>query len=203
MIILKSFTSAHEAIHWLSVNPIEGASIETTPVMKSVGSRDSKLSNGNYHVVLKSEPTEKPQTSIDDIPSKANTRKLLDEKVGDTISVNALGLPDSSIIPKTDRVVEAEATKDGHAPVRGKATLPISQSNDVIARTGTAQDGTRVRAVYGNDLTGRDEIAQYYTDKKQKPTGLLGRLRNLFGKSASDEEIIKSIVENVVKSILK
>ena len=72
MIILKSFTSAHEAIHWLSVNPIEGASIETTPVLKSIGNRESKLSNGNYHVVLKSDTTEKPQT---DIPSSVNNEE--------------------------------------------------------------------------------------------------------------------------------
>ena len=55
MKILKSFSSAHEAVHWMSVNKIKGTSIETTPVLKSIGNRESSLSNGNYHVVLKSE----------------------------------------------------------------------------------------------------------------------------------------------------
>jgi len=75
MIILKSFTSAHEAVQWLSVTPIEGASIETTPVLKSIGSREPKLSNGNYHVVLKADTTEKPQTRLADIPPSVNNEE--------------------------------------------------------------------------------------------------------------------------------
>jgi hypothetical protein len=208
MIILKSFNSAHEAIHWLSVNPIEGASIETTPVLKSIGSRESKLSNGNYHVVIKSEPTGGPQTSLVDIPSSVNPEKLQYNVVGAPIFRNATRttIAEQGVRgPQTDTVVEAEAKKDGHTPVQGKAALPVDQSKNVVARTVIAPDGRRVSAVYGKDLTRRDERAEDYIRLKEaqqrQPTGLLARMRNLF-RSASDEEIIKAVVENVVKSIL-
>jgi len=55
MKILKSFETAHQAVQWMNANKIEGTSIETTPVLKSIGYGNSNVSNGNYHVVLKSE----------------------------------------------------------------------------------------------------------------------------------------------------
>jgi hypothetical protein len=57
MKILRSFNTAHEAVRWMNANRIEGTYIEMTPTLKSVGYRGSSLSNGNYHVVLKSEDT--------------------------------------------------------------------------------------------------------------------------------------------------
>jgi hypothetical protein len=57
MKILRSFNTAHEAVRWMNANRIKGTYIEMTPTLKSVGYRGSSLSNGNYHVVLKSEDT--------------------------------------------------------------------------------------------------------------------------------------------------
>jgi hypothetical protein len=52
--ILKSFVSAHDAVNWLTKNRVEGASIETTSTLKSVGY--GRIPSGNYHVIaLKSD----------------------------------------------------------------------------------------------------------------------------------------------------
>lgn len=61
MKILRSFNTAHEAVQWMNANRIEGTYVEMTPTLKSVGYRGSNLSNGNYHVVLKSEDTPQVQ----------------------------------------------------------------------------------------------------------------------------------------------
>jgi len=51
--VLKSFSSAHEAVNWLTQNRIEDTSIETTGTLKSTGM--GQVPSGNYHVVLKAE----------------------------------------------------------------------------------------------------------------------------------------------------
>jgi len=213
MIILKSFNSAHEAIHWLSVNPIEGASIETTPVLKSIGSRESKLSNGNYHVVLKNIP----HTPVEDIPK---AKEVFYRNEGEPYHGDSqLGkyritesTPEATIQelrgPQTGVVTQVEAQRTGHVPRIGRGVLPLGEE-DVVSRTRGNPDGTTTSQIFGNDVVRRNERAAKYIKTKEaqqqqrQPTGLLARMRNLFGKSVSDEEIIKSIVENVVKSILK
>jgi len=47
--VLKSFATAHEAVNWASKNRLNGASIETTSTLKSVGY--GRVPAGNYHVV--------------------------------------------------------------------------------------------------------------------------------------------------------
>jgi hypothetical protein len=54
--VLKSFTSAHDAVNWMTRNRIEDASIEMTGTLKSLGV--VKVPSGNYHVVLKGNPLE-------------------------------------------------------------------------------------------------------------------------------------------------
>jgi hypothetical protein len=49
--VLKSFTSAHDAVNWMTQNRIEDTSIEMTGTLKSLGV--VKIPSGNYHVVLK------------------------------------------------------------------------------------------------------------------------------------------------------
>jgi hypothetical protein len=57
--VLKSFKSAHSAVNWMSQNRIEDTSIETTGTLKSLG-HSGAVPSGNYHVVLKSEETTRP-----------------------------------------------------------------------------------------------------------------------------------------------
>jgi hypothetical protein len=47
--VLKSFSTAHEAVNWVSKNRFEGASIETTSTLKSFGY--GRIPSGNYHVI--------------------------------------------------------------------------------------------------------------------------------------------------------
>jgi hypothetical protein len=47
--VLKSFSTAHEAVNWVSKNRLNGASIETTSTLKSFGY--GRIPSGNYHVI--------------------------------------------------------------------------------------------------------------------------------------------------------
>jgi len=51
--VLKSFTSAYDAVNWMTQNRMDDTSIEMTGTLKSMGM--GPVPSGNYHVVLKSE----------------------------------------------------------------------------------------------------------------------------------------------------
>lgn len=91
MKVLKSFVDAHSAVQWLSQNRIEGASIELTGTIKSMGF--GVVPSGNYHVVLKAQSPEERQARAEarlQDPTSAivagenayNTRKERIDKTG-------------------------------------------------------------------------------------------------------------------------
>jgi len=47
--VLKSFPTAHAAVNWVSINRMDGVSIETTSTLKSFGY--VRIPSGNYHVI--------------------------------------------------------------------------------------------------------------------------------------------------------
>lgn len=60
--VLKSFNDAHSAVYWLSQNRIEGASIEMTGTLKSMGA--NSVPSGNYHVVLNTQEMELDEYNV-------------------------------------------------------------------------------------------------------------------------------------------
>jgi hypothetical protein len=84
--VLKSFTSAHDSVNWMTQNRIENTSIEMTGTLKSLGV--VKVPSGNYHVVLKGNPSFQGQEAeraagvleIEKrLKAKPGDRNLLDE----------------------------------------------------------------------------------------------------------------------------
>jgi hypothetical protein len=71
MKVLKSFSTAHEAVRWLINNPIEGTSIEMTHSLKSIG-HAGRIPSGNYHVVLKSDTGEPTTGKLGFYPRPVN-----------------------------------------------------------------------------------------------------------------------------------
>lgn len=140
MKVLKSFSTAHEAVRWLNNNPIDGTSIEMTHSLKSIG-HAGRIPSGNYHVVLKRTELGKIRDNADNIAKMVKGDR---ETRGETLNLDDLDGMEVGLA----NIARGLEQKTSNTPgLRGKRELNVLDGTR--ERVNSAQDAVNDR-LYAN-----------------------------------------------------
>ena len=217
--VLKSFSTAHEAVTWVSLNRIEGVSIENTSTLKSFGY--GRIPSGNYHVI-KSErgaPSAdflSPHDADSDAFDEAEARVADTE--GDLEERNTLLSQMGPLTRYAGEVLHAAslAEEDGDDLAFDAADQHIRDTVEYHANRFGIKDPAEIDRLHeivgGEQFMGRKSIIRDIVSEvlksmgiQKKNTKLASTARELSNRfnELSQEQALKSVVESVVRGVLK
>ena len=217
--VFKSFSTAHEAVTWVSLNRIEGVSIENTSTLKSFGY--GRIPSGNYHVI-KSErgaPSAdflSPHDADSDAFDEAEARVADTE--GDLEERNTLLSQMGPLTRYAGEVLHAAslAEEDGDDLAFDAADQHIRDTVEYHANRFGIKDPAEIDRLHeivgGEQFMGRKSIIRDIVSEvlksmgiQKKNTKLASTARELSNRfnELSQEQALKSVVESVVRGVLK
>jgi len=163
--VLKSFSSAHEAVNWMTQKRIEGASIEVTGTLKSIG-HSGAIPSGNYHVVLKDVAANQSMQFYDrttatgfKVPAKVGDENVGDGTDPDSLRHYADNHPNEEVRGAAARLLSPDSKDDfdGHLDAMGtiqdahlQATNEAKGPN--VSTAETPKEDTVMQSISRNDF---------------------------------------------------